>query len=163
MEDFHRRHTLPDDVLRGHLQELQVRLNSSGLKGIKDTTLSQSIPGKGYGCIKMDVHVLERGCKYKTFVIHETTTSKELIDKTLNKYHRGPVDENLYFLTIGAEYRSMGTCPSIALSDDACPLVVLSRQSGPQKRLCLQMRTGIHIKVYGGILAPEVNFHVFSI
>jgi len=120
---------------------------------------SSSITLKVYAkCLGPDI-------EYKTVMVGENMSSRELVWLLLSKYRMRHRDPKLFYLTMDVTVRKTGIPikRTMVLEDDARPAKLRSCNPWGETKFSLQMRKGGLVRVYDSVLVEELNYKAILI
>ena len=133
----------------------------------KSSTDNAPLPPKvilGYNnpgiTIKVYAKCLAPDIEYKTVIVGENMSSRELIWLLLSKYRMKHRDPKLFYLTMDVTVKKTGIPIKrrMVLEDDARPAQLRSCNPWGECKFSLQMRKGGLVRVYDSVLVEELKY-----
>lgn len=120
------------------------------------------VPGLNRSGITIKVYAkcLAPDIEYKTVIVGENMSSRELIWLLLSKYRMKHRDPKLFYLTMDVTVRKTGIPikRTMVLEDDARPAQLRSCNPWGECKFSLQMRKGGLVRVYDSVLVEELKY-----
>ena len=115
--------------------------------------------------IKVYAKCLGKDIEYKTVVVGETMTSRELVWLLLTKCRMKQKDPKLYYLTMDVTVKKTGIPlkRTLVLDDDSRPAQLRSCNPWGECKFSLQMRKGGLVRVYDSVLVEELKYKCLCI
>ena len=135
-------------------------LNKSFAENASEPHKQSLGPSRSGITIKVYAKCLAPDIEYKTVIVGETMSSRELIWLLLSKYRMKHRDPKLFYLTMDVTVKKTGIPikRTMVLEDDARPAQLRSCNPWGECKFSLQMRKGGLVRVYDSVLVEELKY-----
>jgi len=140
-------------------------LNKSFAENASEPHKQSLGPSRSGITIKVYAKCLAPDIEYKTVIVGETMSSRELIWLLLSKYRMKHRDPKLFYLTMDVTVKKTGIPikRTMVLEDDARPAQLRSCNPWGECKFSLQMRKGGLVRVYDSVLVEELKYKCLCI